>query len=94
MTQFYSQLPILTEFADIGQSDRYAALPADWHVVMCDVRNSTAAVEAGRYKNVNTVAAAASAAGRIVPPATARPSASWCAHWVTTRRRGGVCIAP
>ena len=62
MTQFYSQLPVLTEFADIGQPDRYASLPADWHVVMCDVRNSTAAVEAGRYKNVNTVAAAAIAA--------------------------------
>ena len=48
MTQFYSQLPILTEFADIGQPHRYTSLPADWHVVMCDVRNSTAAVEAGR----------------------------------------------
>ena len=62
MSQFYSQLPVLTEFADIGQPHRYASLPADWHVVMCDVRNSTAAVEAGRYKNVNTVAAAAIAA--------------------------------
>ena len=62
MTEFYSQLPVLTEFADIGQPARYAPLPADWHVVMCDVRNSTAAVEAGRYKNVNTVAAAAIAA--------------------------------
>ncbi len=37
----------------------YAPLPEDWHVAMCDVRNSTAAVEAGKYKNVNTVGAAA-----------------------------------
>src|SRR5258707_76175 len=38
---------------------------------MCDVRNSTAAVEAGKYKNVNTVGAAAitavlNAAGALV----------------------------
>jgi hypothetical protein len=57
-TRFYSDLPVLTEFADIGALDRYASLPDSWHVVMCDVRNSTAAVEAGKYKSVNTVGAA------------------------------------
>ena len=57
-TQFYAELPTLTEFADIGRLERYALLPDDWHVVMCDVKNSTAAVEAGLYKNVNTVGAA------------------------------------
>ena len=57
-TQFYAQLPVLTEFADIGRPERYAPLPDNWHVVMCDVRDSTAAVEAGQYKNVNTVGAA------------------------------------
>lgn len=72
-TQFYAQLPVLTEFADIGQLGRYTRLPDNWHVVMCDVRNSTAAVEAGRYKNVNTVGAAAitavlNAAGEIEVP--------------------------
>ena len=51
-TQFYAQLPVLTEFADIGRPERYAPLPDNWHVVMCDVRDSTAAVEAGQYKNV------------------------------------------
>lgn len=57
-TLFYAQLPLLTEFDDVGRQDRYAPLPDDWHVVMCDVRNSTAAVEAGCYKNVNTLGAA------------------------------------
>jgi len=56
---FYAQLPLLTEFDDVGRQECYAPLPDDWHVVMCDVRNSTAAVEAGRYKNVNTLGAAA-----------------------------------
>ena len=57
-TSFYANLPLLTEFSDAGRQERYAALPDDWHVVMCDVRNSTAAVEAGHYKNVNTLGAA------------------------------------
>ena len=57
-SSFYANLPLLTEFSDAGRQERYAALPDDWHVVMCDVRNSTAAVEAGHYKSVNTLGAA------------------------------------
>lgn len=57
-SRFYSQLKVLTEFEDVGSLENYSPLPDDWHVAMCDVRNSTAAVEAGRYKNVNTVGAA------------------------------------
>jgi len=57
-TSFYADLPVLTEFSEVGRRARYTPLPEDWQVVMCDVRNSTAAVEAGRYKNVNTLGAA------------------------------------
>ena len=57
-TLFYAQLPLLANFGDVGRWKHYSPLPDDWHVVMCDVRNSTAAVEAGNYKNVNTVGAA------------------------------------
>ena len=57
-TAFYANLPLLTEFSGVGRQESYVPLPGDWHVVMCDVRNSTAAVEAGRYKNVNTLGAA------------------------------------
>jgi hypothetical protein len=56
--QFYSNLPLLTEFSDVGRLESYAPVPDDWHVVMCDVSNSTVAVEQGRYKNVNTLGAA------------------------------------
>ena len=57
----------------MAQPERFAPLPADWHVATCDVRNSTAAVQAGDYKEVNTVAAAAvtavlNAAGDIEIP--------------------------
>jgi hypothetical protein len=70
---FYAGLPLLTEFSAVAEPERFAPLPADWHVATCDVRNSTAAVQAGDYKEVNTVAAAAvsavlNAAGEIEIP--------------------------
>ena len=70
---FYADLPLLTEFGAAMQPERFAPLPRGWHVATCDVRNSTAAVQAGNYKHVNTVAAAAvtavlNAAGRIDIP--------------------------
>jgi len=56
---FYGSLPVLTDFTAITQPENFQPLPRDWHVATCDVRNSTLAVQAGNYKNVNTVAAAA-----------------------------------
>lgn len=57
--RFYADLPLIADFGAIAELDSYAALPDDWHVALCDVRNSTAAVAAGKYKNVNTLGAAA-----------------------------------
>jgi hypothetical protein len=59
LSRFYADLPVITEFSAVTQAERFAPLPGDWHVAACDVRNSTAAVQAGNYKQVNTVAAAA-----------------------------------
>jgi hypothetical protein len=59
VSRFYADLPLLTDFSAVTQPERFAPLPADWHVAACDVRDSTAAVRAGSYKEVNTVAAAA-----------------------------------
>jgi hypothetical protein len=58
-TGFYAALPVLKSFAEVARPESYAALPADWHVATCDVRNSTIAVQNGNYKHVNTVGAAA-----------------------------------
>lgn len=55
---FYSGLAPFTELSGAGRKESYTPLPADWHVAMCDVRDSTAAVESGNYKNVNTLGAA------------------------------------
>jgi hypothetical protein len=70
---FYAGLPLLTDFSDVADAANYLPLPLDWHVATCDVRNSTQAVQAGDYKHVNTVGAAAvtamlNAAGDIEIP--------------------------
>lgn len=70
---FYASLPAITDFRDVTRTERFARLPADWHVVMSDVRDSTIAIQSGRYKNVNTVGAATitavlNAAGAIEIP--------------------------
>ena len=57
--RFYADLPVMADFEAVTRAESYAALPADWHVAICDVRNSTAAVQAGKYKHVNTVGASA-----------------------------------
>jgi hypothetical protein len=58
-SDFYSGLPVLTEFSAVADAANFLPLPLDWHVATCDVRNSTQAVEAGNYKHVNTVGASA-----------------------------------
>jgi Protein of unknown function (DUF3095) len=70
---FYAGLPVLSDFAAVTNHANFTALPGDWHVATCDVRNSTLAVEAGNYKHVNTVGASAvtamlNAAGNIEIP--------------------------
>src|SRR5688572_2585785 len=45
--RYYADLPVITEFAAVTRAESYAALPDDWHLALCDVRDSTAAVEAG-----------------------------------------------
>jgi hypothetical protein len=56
---FYAGLPVLADFSAVTDTANFAPLPPDWHVATCDVRNSTVAVQAGDYKHVNTVGAAA-----------------------------------
>lgn len=55
---FYEKLPGFSNFLEITASRHYAVVPADWHVVLTDVKGSTQAIEEGRYKDVNTIGAA------------------------------------
>ena len=55
---FYARLPIFEGFASIMDPALYRALPDDWLIGLTDVVSSTSAIEAGRYKAVNTAGAA------------------------------------
>jgi len=55
---FYDQIPICTVFADACDDRYYRAAPVDHLVVISDVIDSTGAITAGRYKEVNTIGAA------------------------------------
>ena len=55
---FYGALEPFTEFAEVADPARYVAAPDDWIVVLGDIKGSTEAARAGRYKEVNLVGAA------------------------------------
>jgi hypothetical protein len=56
--RFYADMPAFDEFEGFADFDAYAPVPADWLVLAGDVRGSTEAIAAGRYKAVNMVGAA------------------------------------
>jgi len=55
---FYLDLPAFREFREIIETRHFRQAPEDWFVVITDVKGSTKAIEAGRYKDVNTIGAA------------------------------------
>lgn len=56
-TNFFHDMPSMKHLRDITNINLYQDVPDDWHVALTDVRGSTKAIEEGRYKSVNTVAA-------------------------------------
>jgi len=70
---FYRDLPARTDFADFSEPSAYARLPDDWVMLLSDVTGSTAAIESGRYKQVNmagaaTIMATLNAIGDVAAP--------------------------
>ena len=59
---FYRDLPVLESFAQTIETARHTSVPGDWWIVIADVIGSTTAIEAGAYKQVNTVGVACIAA--------------------------------
>ena len=57
-SDFYSRLPSFDDPAQMVFAANYVTVPSDWWVVLTDVQGSTKAIQAGRYKEVNTVGAA------------------------------------
>lgn len=54
---FYESLPNLKRFRDAMDPSNYHDVPDDWFIAVTDVRNSTQAIETGRYKEVNAIGA-------------------------------------
>jgi len=51
---FYKELTPIKEFGDIFGKGFYTPFPESWIIVLTDVVDSTKAIEAGKYKEVNT----------------------------------------
>jgi hypothetical protein len=55
---FYGALEPFVDFAEVADPARYVEAPRDWVVILTDIKGSTEAAKAGRYKEVNLVGAA------------------------------------
>lgn len=55
---FYANLPILDNFLDLTDSEKFHSVPIDWYIIITDIVGSTKAIESGRYKDVNLLGAA------------------------------------
>ncbi len=58
MDSFYETLPSFPEFGSMTDPAHYKKLHSDWGVIITDIKGSTQAIAAGRYKDVNTIGAA------------------------------------
>lgn len=56
--EFYEKLPVITDFNNMTDRQFYRDLPSDWSIIVTDVKGSTKAVAAGKYKDVNLIGAA------------------------------------
>ncbi|MEG3959224.1 DUF3095 domain-containing protein [Microcoleus sp. herbarium2] len=54
---FYSELPLLDNFLKITEIGNFVDVPDDWYIIVTDIRGSTKAIEAGKYKEVNLLGA-------------------------------------
>lgn len=54
---FYNDIKPFDNFQEILKPENYYQAPDDWYAVIADIKGSTKAIEAGKYKEVNTVGA-------------------------------------
>lgn len=55
---FFKSIPEVTQFIGVVDDKNFVAAPTDWIIVIADIRSSTDAVAAGRYKDVNMIGGA------------------------------------
>ncbi|WP_103667312.1 DUF3095 domain-containing protein [Pseudanabaena sp. BC1403] len=54
---FYADLPVLQNFADITHSENFYAVPNNWAAIITDIEESTQAIADGKYKDINLLGA-------------------------------------
>jgi hypothetical protein len=59
---FFDEANTISDFHSVSDRSQYIPVPDDWWVVTADVKNSTHAIENGRYKAVNMTGASVIAA--------------------------------
>lgn len=59
---FYARLPAIHDLIEVTNSQRFTRVPQDWFIIITDIVESTKAIEAGCYKEVNFVGACSIAA--------------------------------
>ena len=57
--KFYENIAHFSNFNDFTDDNLFHTVPENWNVVITDIKGSTIAIKAGRYKDVNQVGAAA-----------------------------------
>ncbi len=57
-TDFFNNIPKITEFIGVIDDSNFYPVPEDWVVVVADICSSTQAIAEGRYKDVNMVGGA------------------------------------
>ena len=55
---FYEKMEGFTSFDQVFDAKHYHKVPKGWFVVFSDIKQSTYAIEHGKYKDVNMVGAA------------------------------------
>lgn len=55
---FYKDIKAFSDFDEVFNIDHYVLAPSDWFVIVTDIKNSTTAVESGKYKDVNLIGSA------------------------------------
>jgi hypothetical protein len=59
---FEENIPDQSTFSNTLDRAAYIALPQEWYVVITDIKNSTKAIEAGQYRDINAVGGSSIAA--------------------------------
>jgi Protein of unknown function (DUF3095) len=57
-SSFYDLITPYKNFNDLTTDSYFQKVPEDWSIIITDVKGSTEAIKAGKYKDVNTIGAA------------------------------------